>query len=255
MSRYTLRKQALKTLKGIENNPENYYFIHYACGDFQKENTISVIAVMNLKTQISTTFSIKKTAEELNINTKGISKNSLKIQKKMLEAFNEFLIQNVKNVKWINWNMQSDEYGFEAIRHQSQILNIENPILVPNSNQINLSHLLSDIYGPNFINDPKMENLAKINNINLSYEFKNGKEEAKLLNDEKYTDISRSTLRKLNIFNIFLEKTINKKLKVKSKWTDIYGWSPQGIYTAVKDKWWFALLTFALGIIIGHFFQ
>ena len=255
MSRYKVRKQALETLSNIENNPQNYYLIHYACGNFREENTISVIAVMNLKKQVSTTFSIKKTAEDLNINPRDISKNTLKIQKEMLESFNEFLIQNVKNIKWINWNMQSDKFGFEAIQHQSKVLNIKNPVTVSNSEQINLSHLLSDIYGPNFIDDPKMEKLAEYNDIDLSYEFKNGKEEAKLLNEGKYTDISLSTIRKLTIFNIFLEKAINNKLKVKSKWTDIYGWSPQGIYNAIKGKWWFAILTFILGTLIGHFFK
>src|SRR5699024_10771883 len=209
---------------------------------------------MNLKKQVSTTFSIKKTAEDLNINPRDISKNTLKIQKEMLESFNEFLIQNVKNVKWINWNMQSDKFGFEAIQHQSKVLNIKNPVTVSNSEQISLSHLLSDIYGPNFIDDPKMEKLAEYNDIDLSYEFKNGKEEDKLLNERNYNDISLSTIRKLTIFNIFLEKAINNKLKVKSKWTDIYGWSPQGIYNAIKGKWWFAILTFILGTLIGHFF-
>lgn len=254
MSRYTVRKNALSILNEIENKPENYYLIHYACDDFNSSKSISSISVMNFSNRITKTFDIDKTARMLRLPDNKTTYCNSTIQRKLLEEFNSFL-QVHPDTQWISWNMENDFYGFNAIYEYSEFLNIEHPVKVSESQQINLSHLLADLYGPNFAIDPKMENLAKINNIDLAYEFKTGKEEIKLLKQSKYNEISRSTARKLLIFRSFLEKAINNKLRVDSNWIEIYGISPQGMYTAVKDKWWFALLTFALGIIIGHFVQ
>lgn len=253
MSRYTVRKRALAILKQIENNPENYYLIHYACDDFNSSKIISSISVMNFSDRIIKTFDINKTAKELNISDNEIVYDNSTIQRKMLEEFNSFLYAHSRS-NWISWNMENDFYGFNAIYDYSKFLNVTSPIKISESQQINLAHLLSDLYGPNFANDPKMKNLAILNKIDLSYEFKTGEKEIELLKQGKYNEISRSTVRKLIIFRSFLDKAINNKLKVNSNWIEIYGVSPQGIYNAVKDKWWFALLTFIIGIIIGHFF-
>lgn len=253
MSRYKERKAALRVLNEIENNPSNYYLIHYACDDFNKSDIISNISIMNFGNQNIVSFSIRTIADELRVPEVNIHSRIAKIQKELLTQFNDF-IKSHPDAKWIHWNMNNDIFGFGALHRISKTMNVNDPVSVTANQTINLSHLLSRVYGPSFCADPRMESLARLNKLDLTYEYKNYSDEINLLHQSKYREITRSTNRKLTIFRIFLERAINRKLVVNSSWRDIYGVSFQGCYDAVKDKWWFAALTFIAGIIIGHFF-
>lgn len=63
-------------------------------------------------------------------------------------------------------------------------------------------------------------------------------------------------MRKVDVFANIINRTIQGTLKVKSKWKDIYGISPQGIYEYGSHCWWIQLLVtiglLFLGAIIGH---
>lgn len=85
-----------------------------------------------------------------------------------------------------------------------------------------------------------------------------GEEEANAFENQKYVELHRSTLRKVDIFHLILERVIDNSLKTKSKWEDIYGFTPQGIFEAVKDHWIYAVdgleVSAALSVILGIIF-
>jgi hypothetical protein len=48
-----------------------------------------------------------------------------------------------------------------------------------------------------------------------------------------------------------LKLTAEEGLKTKSKFVDIYGISPQGIFELVKDNWLFSLMMVIISTLLG----
>jgi len=87
--------------------------------------------------------------------------------------------------------------------------------------------------------------------------YLNGQQEADAFANREYVKLHMSTLRKVDVFANILNRAINNTLKVKSKWTEIYGVSIQGILNFCKDTWWIQLIwtviSMVLGAVIGEF--
>ena len=82
-------------------------------------------------------------------------------------------------------------------------------------------------------------------------DFLSGSEEAKAFENKEYVKLHMSTLRKVDVFANILNRVINKKLKVKSKWYEMYGLSFQGVFNYCREKWWIQLLWSALLLVLG----
>ena len=95
-----------------------------------------------------------------------------------------------------------------------------------------------------------MESLIKLNKIS-SLDFLSGKEEADAFEKKEYVKLHKSTLRKVLIFTDIISRVNNNKLKVKSKWYEIYGYTPQGIFYLCSETWWIQLIITVVLLVLG----
>ena len=106
------------------------------------------------------------------------------------------------------------------------------------------------------IGHPRLESLLKKNNI-IAKDFLPGAEEAIAFDNKEYIKLHQSTLRKVDVIASLLNRAIDNALKVESKWWEIYGLSPQGLYESITSRWWcqiiLAVASIILGTIIEHY--
>ena len=117
--------------------------------------------------------------------------------------------------------MKNINYGFEAIAHRYRVLG-GSPVHVNNDKKINLSQLLYDIYGPKYIDKPRLYNIIALNNIN-EIDLLNGEEEAKAFTMHDFVKLHRSTLKKVDAIYNLLDLTYLNKLKTKASFLDKNG--------------------------------
>ncbi|MEY9980227.1 hypothetical protein [Lysinibacillus sp. RC79] len=245
------RKKALNDLQNLVDNSGKLLIIHYSCESFYdikdgRTPRITSIAVRYFNTGQTETFSIHKIAEKSGYLSE-IESHYDKLEKIMLGDFYKFVKMHV-SYNWIHWNMRDINYGFQAIEHRFSVLGGK-PISIPDSQKFDLARKLVDIYA-DYADHPRLEKLIELNNITKK-DFLSGKDEAMAFDEQKYVELHRSTLRKVDIFHSILERVIDKSLKTKSNWYHIYGFTPQGIFDAIKDLWVFALISLILGAALS----
>jgi len=204
-------KEELKLLK---KNEEYVYCIHYACEFLNDENAnisprITCIVIVSFKDKKSNEFSIGTTAEKLDISKDDINTNLDLLEKEMLKEYFNFLDLN-KNSFWLHWNMNTKNYGFEAIEHRYEVLTKEKaPIQIENHNKKSLSFIIINKYGKEYVNEPYMYNLMKITSRHR--DILNGKDEVLEFHTQNYNKLYKSTLAKAWwIKNIYYELQANK---------------------------------------------
>lgn len=249
--RLNKRRTALNEVQNLVTNAANLLIIHYSCESFDKVEggrtpRITSIAVRYFNSGQTQTFSLHKVAEKKRLLTE-IEAHYDKLEKLMLTEFYNFVKIHL-NYNWVHWNMRDSKYGFHAIDHRFSVLGGK-PISIPDSQKFDLARKLFDIY-VNYADHPMLETLIDLNNITKK-DFLTGQEEAKAFEEQKYVELHSSTLRKVDVFHAILERVVNKSLKTKSKWHDIYGFTPQGIFESMKDHWIFSLITLALGAALS----
>lgn len=249
--RYKKRKLAKQIIEKIFDNKSEYLIIHYSCESFfniPDGNTprITSIAVRQVKSSQTKSFSIHKIAELKHMPSTEIKSNYNVLEKEMLDEFYTFLKEN-KDKKWIHINMRNINYGFEAINHRYKVLGGDS-IEIPDTQKIDLAELFIDLYGKQYAPHPRFESLYKMNKITM-ISFLSGKEEAEAFEEERYVALHQSTLRKVdNMFNV-LTLCIEQELKINSNFFQIYGLTPAGIFYAAKDNWFVAMILFFAGIL------
>ena len=257
---YEKHKKARSIFKEIDKSPEKYLIIHYSCESFYDITDghtprITSIAIYSYATAQTDSFSIHKTAEKEHIPIAKIEEHYDNLEKEMLDDYFEY-IKTHQNFIWIHWNMRDINYGFKAIEHRYEVLG-GNPITISDTNKIDLARLFIQCYGVNYIDHPRMEKLLYYNNIKAK-DYLKGAEEAAAFSAKEYVKLHQSTLRKVDVFADLLNRAIQQNLKVKSKWSEIYGISPQGFFEYCRDRWWIQIImyiiTLFLGALIGSFF-
>lgn len=121
------RRSARTQLASLFDNPENVVAIHYSCESFYERPDgssprITSIAVRNLGTGQTTSFSIHQLAErDRKLDTASINQNYDALEKNMLKEFYEYVERHQGHV-WLHWNMRDINYGFPAIAHRFRVL-------------------------------------------------------------------------------------------------------------------------------------
>lgn len=246
-------KKARLLFKEIDKNPENYLIIHYSCESFYgiidgHTPRITSIAVYAYATAQTDSFSIHKTAEKNHVSISDIETHYDELERKMLDDYFSYIKEH-KNYKWIHWNMRDINYGFKAIEHRYEVLGGQ-PTTIEDTNKIDLARLLIQCYGVNYIEHPRMEKLLLFNNIQAK-DYLKGADEAEAFAQKEYIKLHQSTLRKVDVFADLLNRAIQGTLKVKTKWYEIYGISPQGIFEFCQERWWIQLIMYILTLLLG----
>lgn len=166
----------------------------------------------------------------------------------MLEDYFHYLESNRDRV-WLHWNMRDSIFGFKAIEHRFTVLG-GTPFSLPDSNQVNIATLLKKLYGPNYINNPRMLTLMDLNKLHPK-NFMSGAEEAKAFIEGNFYELSMSTAGKVRMFSQLIDLAIDNTLKTNtSKWT-LYGTSLKSRWYSLKEQHWFFGISFAFSSIIG----
>jgi hypothetical protein len=260
-NRIKKRKDALKELNELVQRDSNLLLIHYSCESFYnikdgRTPRITSIAVRYFSTAQTVSFSIHKVAEKQG-KLDRIEEHYDELEKEMLDEFFQFVTSH-NNYNWIHWNMRDINYGFEAINHRYSVLG-GTPVVIHDKNKFDLARKIVDIYGSNYIKEhPRFEKLVDKNNI-TKRDFLSGAEEAEAFENKEFVKLHQSTLRKVDILHIIVDRIIDNELKTDSSLREVYGLTPQGFYELVKENWVYNLFIFLLGAaisgIIGNLIQ
>lgn len=136
--------------------------------------------------------------------------------------------------------MRDENFGFYALEHRYRVLGGK-PFELQDDRKVDLARELVTLYGRNYAphNDSKGRKgrimaLADLNNESDQDALPGADEAAAFVNAE-YIKMHQSTLRKLDLFANFFERTHDKTLKTSSSWWDRNGASPVVILEAMKE--------------------
>ncbi|WP_019555235.1 hypothetical protein [Propionispira raffinosivorans] len=254
-------KEACHILSKIDKNPLQYLIIHYSCESFLNlpngtSARITSIAIRYFENGQTDSFSIHKTAERKGIPLEDIKQYYDELELDMLKEYMTYLAHH-QNFFFIHWNMRDGNYGFKAIEHRYLVLkNKKNDSdmlqIIPDTNKIDLSILLIKKYGSQYIEDPRIPKLVEKNQLNPR-DFLTGTQEATAFEQQEYIKLHLSTLSKTRVLDSFLSMAIENTLKTNSKFVQIYGYSPQALWTVSNEKWYFALLFAIVSFILGKY--
>lgn len=249
---------ASNTLKEIDADKENYLIIHYSCESFYGEDTsskkVTSIAIRKLNDAQTELFSIVRSAEELGIPSKDIEVKYNDIEKKMLDSYFN-LVENNSNKTWIHWNMRDSFYGFKAIEHRYKVLGGK-PIKIADNRKIDLSRLLIKKYGKGFIGHPRLEKIIEKNDISRK-DFLTGTEEALAYENREYNKLTRSTAKKVDIFENILKLTLDNNLRNLASKKEIYGTNIKSYWYRINQniygRQFINILKFLIGAVAGYY--
>lgn len=243
------RSRAEFLLESLLEEPGTVNVIHYACESFndpESENSprITVIAIRNMGSRQTVTFSLDNEAELANVSVSEIKDNLDALERKMLCKFYGH-VSTSRNCKWLHWNMRDTTYGFNALANRYRVLGKE-PTEIPEPLLFDLSHILVDIYGENYVGHSRMKTLLDLNG-RMNSDFLTGAEEANSFAKGQYSQISRSTQRKTHEFEVIARKVQEKSLKTENSLYSQYGlWLRIQLFIEdVHAHWLFKLLVVA----------
>lgn len=253
--RQTRRREAKEKIAQISDKRDYTLVIHYSCEGFSKLSDRAVprivsIVARNLSTGQTASFSIHQFAERKlgpRFSTEDINANYDKLEKDMLTEFYDYAKYH-RNYNWVHWNMRNMHYGFAALEYRYSILNGD-PFVISELRQPNLRELLVGIYGPGYIESPRLENLMKENTMNDD-NFLSGEKEAEAFEQGRYTKMHLSTHRKVAVIAEIITRAADGTLKTKAKLRDIYGSRLAFATEKLREAWYFPWISI-IGAMAG----
>lgn len=251
LRRYHKRQDTLKRLRACDGKSETTLLIHYSCESFydRKDGStprITSIAVRNLASGQTDSFSIHKAAELKRIPNDKISDQYDNLEKDMLTEFFVYLRMRLGHT-WVHWKMRDINYGFQAIEHRFRVLGGDPGVSLLEQNKFDLARALISIYGDSYIGHQRLESIVKFNHIS-DKDFLNGQKEADAFDNCDYVKIHLSTLRKVDILANIFERTLQGTLKNKAKWHESHGLHPKILIEVVTEHWIFAILIISISL-------
>lgn len=218
-------KQAKRKLSELMSKADQVIVIHYSCESFYdrpdgSSPRITSIAVRNLESGLTTSFSIHQIAEIKGYSLSDLDQHYNQLEKEILDNFYNYVERHSSHT-WLHWNMRDINYGFPAIAHRHQVLGGKSTS-IHESQLVDLSRLLLAIYGDHYISHPRLPSLVELNSISHK-DFLQGKQEAEAFDNKEYVKLHQSTLRKVDVIAKIVERADEGLLKNKSSWRDIYG--------------------------------
>ncbi|HLR17268.1 MAG TPA: hypothetical protein VK099_05285 [Alcanivoracaceae bacterium] len=255
LKRIQKRKETQIELAALYEKSEHVLLIHYSCESFYdikdgRTPRVTSIALRNLKTAQTESFSIHKIAERRHVPIAEIPKKYDELEKEMLSDFFEYLKYR-QTSHFIHWNMRDGNYGFSAIEHRFQVLGGE-PHIVPDDKKFDLARALVALFGRQYVShgeSGRFHELIKLNHMTDKSAL-TGKEEAGAFESGDYIKLHQSTLRKVDCMSNIVERTVDGSLETNATWRDKYGAHPKAIIEYVKQHWLWSVIVM-ISIVIG----
>jgi len=115
-------------------------------------------------------------------------------------------------------------------------LHSQNPVEIPTERLYDVSMLLVERYGANYIEHPRLRNLVKLNGF-TDLNFLTGPEEAAAFADRNYSVVHQSTVRKVDCIGSILDRAVADRLKTRASWWERKGLSLRAVPCFLKDHW------------------
>lgn len=226
--------------------------VHYSCESFYDRQDgssprVTCIAVRNLASGQTKSFSIHQMAEKGRKKTDDIAANYDDLEKRMLKEFFEYAKTHIRS-HWLHWNMRDINYGFAALEHRAQTLG-NSSVEIPEANRHDLARIFIAIFGVGYIGHPRLEKLVEKNKI-TDRDFLVGMDEAKAFENREYVKLHQSTLRKVDVLANLAERAENGTLKSNATWWEIHGGTLGAVLEWLREHWLISSLS-ALGTIAG----
>ena len=214
------RKAARRALASLFSDTSKARVIHYSCESFTCTTgaatpRITSIAVRRLDSAQTEIFSILREAEIQGIPPNMISSNYDRLEKAMLKAYFDY-VRSQGQVEFLHWNMRDATFGFAALEHRFKHLGGK-PWVISEGSRVDLSRLLLDIYGTDYIPHPRLEKLATLNHMTTLHCL-SGEDEAKKFEEAEYRAVQSSTSRKADMISDIAERAFRGTLKTNSSW-------------------------------------
>lgn len=215
----TKEKERMRTqMAELEANADRTFVIHYSCESFYEKEPgfsprITSIAVRRLNSSETESFSLDLLAEKLGL-ARSIDQNYARLEREMLRRFYKFVGQH-RDHFWVHWRMCDITYGFPALDHRHSV-HRGTPIKIDENNKFDLAHALKAIYGPNYIDHPRLPSLVKRNNLSHQ-NYLPGADEAKAFVHKNFSSMHRSTIRKTKILGEIFYLACDDKLKTNGR--------------------------------------
>lgn len=256
--RVKLHQMAKQQLIEVYEKRDEVIVVHYSCESFYNRQDkssprITSIAVRNLATAQTQSFSIHQFAErDDKMVIEDIDGHYDNLEKKMLEAFFDYAKPRMGHT-WLHWNMRDSNYGFAALEHRYRVHGGK-PVEIPEVSRRDLSRLLTQLYGANYADHPRLQNLMEQNGIS-NRDFLNGKEEAMAFENRDYVRLHQSTLRKVHVISDIVYRAADGTLETKTGLDGIYGGHWLFWVERIREHWlsWLICFVGAVASIIGLF--
>lgn len=274
ISRIRERSKSRKKLNEIYDDSINAYLIHYSCESFYAASgqpgiggstRVTSIAVRNLKSAQSKSWSIHKSAElkgQLTnlaailpaavpttsqvsapaqvVPAAALSATLDPLERDMLDGYFSFMTSHTEST-FIHWNMRDDNYGFSALEHRYRVLGGQ-PSVLQDHRKFDLARELIILYGlkyaPHLAQSGRKGRLMSIIEMNhiSDVDALQGADEAAAFVNGEYMKLHRSTLRKVDVLANIFDRTHDKSLKTNASFTDKYGIHPVAIVELAKNN-------------------
>ncbi|MCG2589812.1 hypothetical protein [Rhodohalobacter sulfatireducens] len=242
--KFKKHKTAKKQIDELFEESTYANVIHYSCESFYDRPDgatprITSIAVRNLGSRQTKSFSIHKIAEKEQVPLDKISNNYDDLEREMLDGYFEYVREHA-TYKWLHWNMRDINYGFSAIEYRYEVLGGQ-PTKIDDGKKYDLAKILIEAYRANYINHPRLESLLKKNDI-TALNFLNGAEEAEAFENGNYVKLHQSTLRKVDVMANIAGRFREGDLKTNISNLDLFSLYPRAALEWLKEHWIISLL-------------
>ncbi len=232
---------------------QNVRIIHYSCQSFYdrpngRSPRITSIAVRDLDTAQTQSFSIHQIAEERHVPFDEIEAHYDCLERQMLDAFYTY-IGKFLGMKYVHWNMRNSNYGFAAIEHRYRVLGGD-PVIISDDKKIDLARILIDIYGREYIEHPRLESLMVKNSI-MFLDFLRGAQEAEAFEARNFVALHQSTLRKIDVLANIAALSHDHHLETNSNWWQMHGGSVRTVCDWIAENKLIMLTISIIGLAIG----
>lgn len=239
INQWRRRKEALKELSELFENAGRVVVVHYSCESFYDRHDgssprVTCIAVRNLASGQTKSFSIHQMAEKGRKKNSDIAANYDELEKRMLKEFFEYAKTHIRS-EWLHWNMRDGNFGFAALEHRAQALG-NTSVEIPEGNRHDLARMLSAIYGGGYIGHPRLEKLIEKNKI-TARDFLVGADEAKAFENCEYVKLHQSTLRKVDVLANIAERAYSGTLQTDATWWEIHGGTLGAMFEWLRKHW------------------
>lgn len=236
------RSSSRHLVERLFQDAHRVFVVHYSCESFYENATgaslrVTSIAIRNLKSAQTRSWSLHAMAELMGM-LDVMQPNLNQIERRMLDGYFEFLRTHA-DCQFLHWNMRDNNYGFYAIEHRYRVLG-GTPYELQDANKHDLARIMVALYGRQYAphedstgRKGRIMSLAELNRVS-GEDALTGQQEAAAYVAGDFLAMHRSTLRKLDMFANFFDRTHQKTLKTNSTWMDRVGVHPVAIVEWAK---------------------